>query len=87
MEVLVPVFLALDGAEYLASPSDCLPMTKNPLYLLDKRVGGAQIRYGCIGEENIMLFRQGIKSHFSDWLLRSLVTVLTELPGLYVFWQ
>jgi len=58
VEVQLHTFIApaIDGDEWSASHPATLPTGKEPLALLDRRLGGPQSRSGRDGEEKCLFF-------------------------------
>jgi hypothetical protein len=62
-EVLLYSFLtlAIDGSEWSASHCGWFAPLKEPFYLLNKRLGGAQGWSICVGEEKNLLYQPRFK--------------------------
>jgi hypothetical protein len=63
------------------------PRGYNPHYPLDKRLDGPQSQSGHCGEEKNLLSLPGILTNFLGHPACCLVTIVTELSGLYVTWE
>jgi hypothetical protein len=90
--IIAPLILktpALDGGKWSASRAGRLIPRKEPPYRLDKRLGGPHSRSECGGEEKcppLPCLPLPCRESNPSRQARNLVTILTELPCLYLWY-